>query len=88
MVSLLTPSSYEGQDEDILTIGLPIVFFCTEDTDEDIVYNFTKSLHENKEYFLGVHSSFGEFSPETMHEGCAIDLHPGAVKYYQEIGLM
>lgn len=80
--------SYEGQDEDILTIGLPIVFFCTEDTDEDIVYNFTKSLHENKEYFLGVHSSFGEFSPETMHEGCAIDLHPGAVKYYQEIGLM
>lgn len=80
--------TYEGQDEDILTIGLPIVFFCAEDADEDMIYNFTKSLYENKEYFLGVHSSFNEFDPETMNEGCAIELHPGAVKFYKEAGLM
>ena len=52
------------------------------------IYNFTKSVYENKEYFLGVHSSFGEFDPDTMNEGTAIALHPGAERFYKEIGLM
>ena len=80
--------TYEGQDEDILTIGLPIVFFCAEDADEDIIYTFTKCLYENKDYFLGVHSSFEEFDPQTMNQGCALELHPGAEKFYKEVGLM
>ena len=80
--------TYEGQEEDIYTIGLPIVFFCAEDADEDIIYTFTKSLYENKEYFLGVHSSFEEFDPQTMNQGCALELHPGAEKFYEEVGLM
>ena len=58
------------------------------DVDEDLIYNFTKSVYENKEYFLGVHSSFGEFDPDTMNEGTAIALHPGAERFYKEIGLM
>ena len=80
--------TYEGQTEDIHTVALPIVVFTTEDADEDLIYNFTKSVYENKEYFLGVHSSFGEFDPDTMNEGTAIALHPGAERFYKEIGLM
>lgn len=80
--------TYEGQDEDINTVGLGIVIFTTEDADEELIYNFTKTLYENKEYFLGVHSSFAEFFPETMNEGTAIELHPGAVKFYTEMGMM
>ena len=80
--------TYDGQDEDIQTVGLGIVIFTTEDADEELIYNFTKTLYENKEYFLGVHSSFAEFFPETMNEGTAIDLHPGAAKFYAEKGMM
>lgn len=80
--------TYDGQEEDIKTVGLPIVIFCSEDADEEIIYNFTKALYENKEYFLGVHSSFEEFDPETMNNGVAIELHPGAAKFYQEKGMM
>ncbi len=80
--------TYEGQGEDIKTVGLPIILFCTDDADEDTIYAFTKTLYENKDYFLGVHSSFVEFEPETMHENTAIELHPGAVKFYKEIGKM
>ncbi|MBQ6075283.1 MAG: TAXI family TRAP transporter solute-binding subunit [Lachnospiraceae bacterium] len=80
--------TYDGQKEDIYTVGLPIVFFCAEDADEDTVYTFTKTLYENKDYFLGVHASFAEFFPETMNEGTAIELHPGALKFYKEVGLI
>lgn len=80
--------TYEGQTEDCQTVGLPIVVFTTENVDEEIIYNFTKSIYENKEYFEGVHSSFAEFDPQTMNEGVAIELHPGAEKFYKEVGLM
>lgn len=55
---------------------------------EVMIYNLTKSIYENKEYFEGVHSSFAEFDPDTMNEGTAIALHPGAERFYKEIGLM
>lgn len=81
-------NSYSGQDEDIKTVGLPIVLFTTADMDEDVVYNMTKALYENKEYFKGVHSSFEEFDPSKMASGAAIELHPGAIKFYEEVGLL
>ena len=80
--------TYEGQTEDIKTVALPFVIFTTEDADEEMIYNLTKSIYENKEYFEGVHSSFAEFDPDTMNEGTAISLHPGAERFYKEIGLM
>lgn len=80
--------TYEGQTEDCKTVGLPIVIFTREDADEDLIYAFTKSIYENKEYFLGVHSSFGEFEPSAMADGVAIALHPGAERFYKEVGLL
>ena len=84
----IAAGTYNGQDEDIKTVGLPIVLFCRDDADEDLIYTFTKTLYENKDYFLGVHSSFAEFEPETMNVGTAITLHPGAEKFYKEMGMM
>lgn len=79
--------TYEGQTKDCKTVGLPIVIFTTKDADEKLIYTFTKSIYENKEYFKGVHSSFREFDPKKMNQGVAISLHPGAEKFYKEIGL-
>ncbi len=80
--------TYDNQAEDCLTVGLPIVVFTTAEADDEMIYNFTKAIYENKDYFLGVHSSFEEFDPETMHEGAAIELHPAAIQFYKEVGLM
>lgn len=80
--------TYEGQTEDCKTVGLPIVIFTNTDIDEELIYNFTKSIYENKDYFIGVHSSFSEFEPAAMNDGVAIELHPGAERFYKEIGLI
>ena len=80
--------TYPGQDEDVDTISMPVILFTRDDMDEDIVYNFCKAIYNNKEYFLNAHSSFAQFEPDKMHTGCGIELHPGAVKFYKEIGAM
>lgn len=80
--------TYDRQKEDCKTVALPTVFFTTEDADPTLIYNFTKALYKNKVYFQGVHSSFKEFDPEKMAQGVAIQLHPGAEKFYREVGLL
>jgi hypothetical protein len=80
--------TYVGQDEDIETIALKIVIFVQEDVPEDVVYNLTKAIYENKTYFESVHSSFADFYPEEMADGVVIDLHEGAKKFYKEAGMI
>lgn len=80
--------TYSGQDKDVETVSLKIVVFVREDVPEDVVYNLTKAIYENKSYYEGVHSSFKDFYPEKMTEGLAIELHKGAEKFYREVGLI
>lgn len=80
-------NSYPGQNEDVETVALPIVIFCAEDMDESVVYNLCKAIYENVEDLKTVHSSFNEFNRDDMAVGCGITLHPGAEKFYAEVGL-
>ena len=80
--------TYANQDADVVTVGLPMILFTSADADEDLVYTVTKTIYENDDYMKQVHSSFKEFSRDKMHQGNAIELHPGAVKFYKEKGLM
>lgn len=85
---VIKAGTYPGQDKDITTIALKLVVFVRDDMDEEIVYNLTKAIYENKDSFLNYHGSFAEFDPQTMAEGCGIEFHPGAAKYYKEVGLL
>lgn len=85
---VIPANSYPEQTEDIETVALPIVIFCTEDMDEEIVYNLCTAIYENAEALVTVHSSFEEFDVNKMAEGCGIDLHSGAEKFYKEVGLL
>lgn len=87
--SIVIPKgTYPDQDADIITLALPMILFTRVSADEDLVYTITKTIYENDGYMKQVHSSFKQFDPNKMHEGNAIDLHPGAVRFYKEKGLM
>ncbi|PLX31860.1 MAG: hypothetical protein C0604_06215 [Clostridiales bacterium] len=85
---VIPAGTYPGQDEDVVTVSLKIVVFVREDVPEDVVYNLTKAIYENKSYYVGVHSSFEDFYPENMINGLAIGMHEGAAKFYKEVGLV
>lgn len=79
--------TYSGQDEDVVTVALPLVIFTREDVPEDVVYYITKAIYENKDYMINVHSSFKSFDPNKMATGLGIEIHKGAEKFYKEVGL-
>ena len=65
-----------------------MILFTHADIPEDIVYLMTKTLYENANFMKTVHSSFNGFDPDIMSEGNGIVLHPGAIKFYKEKGMM
>ena len=60
-------------------------FIANNNLSEDIVYNFTKGLFEYKDEFN--HQKATLLDPNTAISGISIPFHPGAEKYYSEIGI-
>lgn len=79
--------TYSGQEKDVKTLGLSIIVYTRDDVPDDVVYELTKSIYENKDFLVNVHNSFKEFDPEKMSNNLGIKIHPGAKKFYEEKGL-
>ena len=82
----ITPEHYKQQGTTIKTIGSPTVLFGDADLGDELVYQMTKQVAENKERMVQSVSSFENWSPEDMYKGLAIEIHPGALRYYRERG--
>lgn len=80
--------TYTGVDEDTVVIGTRNNLICAKSVDDEIVYNFVKSIIEHEADLPDVHPMASNFNKENAVDNVLIDIHPGAVKYYQEIGLM
>ena len=53
---------------------------------EDVVYNLTKALFENLPRLAQAHVRGGDVSLDTAQDGMSLTLHPGAARYYAEVG--
>ena len=79
-------SRFQGHDEDLLTVGAPNCLICRSDLDEDTAYLITKTVCENKDRLAAASAALEIFDP-TKAAGILTDiLHPGALRYYQEMG--
>jgi len=80
---------YDGavNDKDIATFGVKATFVTSTKVPDDVVYAFTKEVFENLEEFKKLHPSYEVLTRENMLEGLSAPLHPGALKYYKEVGL-
>ena len=79
--------TYKGQDSDCLTVGTPNVLFVRADEDPELVYQLTKALFEHVDELGKIHPAGKTISPEYVLQATLIPLHPGAIKYFEEIGL-
>ena len=90
--------TYEGVNEDKLVPAISAVLVARDDVPEDVVYQLTKALFENTGELTNAKKSY--ISPESAILGIPVkasdaakgvtigSFHPGALKYYQEIGLI
>lgn len=71
----------------IPVVGAPEVFFAHQDLDEETVYRILKTLLESQEELKLIHRDFAEWSLEGAVKKLPLPYHPGAIRYYKEVGL-
>ena len=82
--------TYAGMEEDVMTVAVMATYIVDNDLPEKAVYDLTKAMFENKEAIAAAHVKGAELNLETAIDGipAEVPLHPGAAKYYKEVGLL
>ena len=83
----IAAGTYPGQDKDIMTIAQPNFLAVRADVDEDAVYQITKTVYENLPFLNSIHKATTAMSLDGALAGLPMPLHPGALRYYQEVGI-
>jgi hypothetical protein len=59
-----------------------------KDVPNSMVYEMAKAIHENLAELTVIHPAFKRWTPEMLANGPFVPYHPGALKYYQDAGLI
>jgi TRAP transporter TAXI family solute receptor len=84
---VIPAGTYPGQKKDINTIAQPNFLGVRADVDEDAVYQITKAIYENLPFLNAIHGATKAMAIEKAIAGLPMPLHPGSLKYYQEVGV-
>lgn len=79
--------TYKGVNEGKQTVAVVATYIVSDDLSEDLVYKMTKALFENADEIANAHPKGAELDPAYSVSGISIPIHPGALKYYKEIGV-
>ena len=82
--------AYNGIDQPIETVGTGAMFACRADLPDDLVYEIVKTVYsqEGVDYLGNVIAALKSMSPNLAVSYKPIPLHPGAERYFREIGLI
>ncbi|MFT3688700.1 TAXI family TRAP transporter solute-binding subunit [Paenirhodobacter sp.] len=87
--SVVIPAgTYEGQDTDVMTAAVTNILVTSEAVPEETVYLMTKLMFENKSKLVSAHNAASALDPANAVANLPIPLHPGAERYYREIGVL
>jgi TRAP transporter TAXI family solute receptor len=77
-----------AQKGDIESIGVKATLITSSEVDDDVVYAITREVFSNIEEFKALHPAYTVLTREDMLKGLSAPVHPGALKYYKEAGLI
>ena len=83
----IAAGTYPGQTKDIATIAQPNFLAVNASVDENHVYLLTKTMYENLPFLQAIHPATKAMAVEKAMAGLPVPLHPGAQRYYEEVGL-
>jgi len=89
MKSFIPATLYPGAQntQDTETFGVKATLVTSVNVPEGTVYEITRAVFENLADFIKLDAVYAPMTKESMLENLSAPLHPGAMKYYREIGL-
>jgi uncharacterized protein len=85
--SKIAAGTYNLLDKDYLTIRLYNFAIGRADLPDDLVYQLVKAVFEQQPRLVKAHSAASETLPKNIDKNTFLPFHPGAVRYYREIGI-
>lgn len=80
--------TYEDVPNDVHTLSAPYIFTISSDIPEDVVYEMTKAICENADQLGDVIAALKGITPEVLGTQTNVPMHPGAEKYFKEVGVL
>ena len=88
-VSVIIPANtYTGQDKDVPTAAVVNYLVTSSAVSDDLAYQMTKLVYESLPELANAHAAGKEIKLATAATGSPVPLHPGAIRYYKEKGLI
>ncbi|MFT9495408.1 TAXI family TRAP transporter solute-binding subunit [Anaerosolibacter sp.] len=88
-VEEVIPADTYDTDADVNTVSVRNIMIVREELPEEVVYEITKGIFENIEDIKASHNTANtHLSLEKSQIGINIPFHPGAEKYYKEMGII
>jgi hypothetical protein len=84
---MIPADTYPGQGAALQTIAQPNFLAVRADVPDEDVYMITKTIYENLGFLQSIHKATNAMALEKAIAGLPMPLHPGALRYYQEMGV-
>ncbi|MBA7578382.1 hypothetical protein ES708_20244 [subsurface metagenome] len=75
-------------EEDVLNPGQAVEITCNAELPDEVVYKITKIICENMDRVVQIAVKMEVFEPSEGWKYVSVPLHPGAEKYYKEMGYL
>ncbi|MCC8938623.1 TAXI family TRAP transporter solute-binding subunit [Bradyrhizobium sp. Arg68] len=88
-VSVVIPANtYTGQDKDVQTAAVVNYLVTSSAVSDELAYQMTKLVYDSLPELANAHAAGKEIKLEAAATGSPVPLHPGAIRYYKEKGLI
>ena len=86
--AVIPANTYSGQAQDVPTAAIPNFLVTHAGVSDELAYQMTKQMHENLTTLHAAHNAAKAIRRDSALKGMPVPLHPGAERYYRELGLI
>jgi TRAP transporter TAXI family solute receptor len=88
ILAVIPANTYNGQSADVSTAAVQNFLVTHEGVSNDIAYGMTKALWTNLPELVAAHAAAKAIDIKHALQAMPVPLHPGAEKYYKEVGAL
>jgi len=88
VAATIPANTYTGQDKDVPTAAVVNYLVTSSVVSDDLAYQMTKLIFESLPELATAHAAGKEIKLDAAASGSPVPLHPGAIRYYKEKGLI